>query len=300
MATQIILALCEGPHDVAFICKILKSNGFVSNENTKIPKYPQPMGNIMAQELSKTDIEELNIVTARQNLLPMSTLQKADNYVFLYSMGGDGKKGPRKHILNSLKLSVPEPGEITTDRLPEDTKLSLVYFFDADTKGVAARLTEVIAEIKIVITTIPNTAFPNNGNYGTYEGIKLGSYIFTGADNNTGKLEDILVPLMQLDNDDVFNNANAYLQTHFIEVRTLPLKLSIVSNAVVENRSTKNGDKDFDTKKSIIGIAGQLQRSGKPNTAYISDTDYLTLAKINNNQKCQDIITFFNNFMNNT
>jgi hypothetical protein len=229
----------------------------------------------------------------------MSILQKKDNHVFNNKKGGYGKKAPRKHILSSLKLSVPEPGEITTDRLPEDTQLSLVYFFDADTKGVTVRLNEVIAEMKTVITSIPNTAFPNNGTYGTYEGIKLGCYIFTGIDNENGKLEDILVPLMQLDNEEIFNSADAYIQNHYVERRTLPLNLSVTNNDVVENRSERNGDKDFDVKKSIIGITGQLQRSGKPNTAYISDTDYLTLAKINTNQKCQEIITFFNNFMNN-
>lgn len=299
MATQIILALCEGPHDVAFICKILKTNGFVSNENMKIGKFPPPMGDLMVQEVAKGNIEELNLQQVRQNLLPLNTLYRGDNFVFLYSMGGDGKKEGRKHLLKSISSFVVEPGESSKGRETEDTAFSIVYFFDADNKGVIARLSEVIAEIKTVVTTIPNTAFHTNGTYGTFEGIKLGSYIFTGVDNDKGKLEDILVPLMQSGNDDIFNNANIYLQDHFTEERTLPLKLSIADGVVVENRSAKNGDKDFDTKKSIIGIAGQLQRSGKPNTAYISDTDYLTLIKINGSQKCQEIITFFNNFMNN-
>jgi hypothetical protein len=50
-------------------------------------------------------------------------------------------------------------------------------------------------------------------------------------------------------------------------------------------------------KKSTIGITGQLQRSGKPNTAYVSDTDYLTLAKIEQDQKCQEILQFFKDFI---
>jgi hypothetical protein len=299
MVTQIILALCEGPHDVAFICKILKSSGFVSNEDTKISDFKPPMGKLLSQEVIKTEVRELNLQQVRQNLLPLSTLQNDSTYVFLYSMGGDGKKNSRKHLLKSLRLSVPESGEITTDRLPKDTQLSLVYFFDADTKGVEARLNEVITEISTVITTIPDTAFPNNGSYCTCEGIKLGSYIFTGADNDKGKLEDILMPLMQSENDAIFNNASAYLNSHYVEERTLPLKLSMIDGDVVEDRSTRNGDKDYDFKKSIIGITGQLQRSGKPNTAYISDTDYLTLAKLKNNQKCQDIIVFFKKFINN-
>jgi hypothetical protein len=35
MDIQIIIALCEGPHDVAFLNKIFKTQGFVSNEKSK-------------------------------------------------------------------------------------------------------------------------------------------------------------------------------------------------------------------------------------------------------------------------
>ena len=47
MATQIITVLCEGPHDVAFIAKILKAMGFRSNESTKLGEYPPPMNAIL-------------------------------------------------------------------------------------------------------------------------------------------------------------------------------------------------------------------------------------------------------------
>lgn len=299
MPTQIIIALCEGPHDVAFICKILKSSGFVSNETTKIREFPSPMAALMAQDIVKSNMEELNIQQIRQNVLPINTLRKEDNFVFLYSMGGDGKRNARQDILSKIKAVVREPGEIKKESLPVGTELSLVYFFDADLRGINTRLAEIIAEIRTIITTLPDTAFSANGDYGTYEGIKLGTYIFSGVDNNTGKLEDILIPIMKSGNDDIFDNAETYLNTHFDKTRTFPFKFTIVNNMVTENRSIRGRDTDFDRKKSIIGVTGQLQRSGKANTTYISDTDYLTLAKINSNHKCQDIITFFNNFMNN-
>jgi hypothetical protein len=299
MPTQIIIALCEGPHDVSFINRILKTAGFESNESNKIGGFPPPMGGLLTQEVIKTEVQELNLSQVKQGTLPLNTLQKGDNFIFLYSMHGDGKKIPRQSILTKLKLNVPEPGEIKKERLPEGTMLSVVYFFDADAKGVAARLTEVRNEVREIFTSVPENAFPTNGSYATYESIKLGSYIFTGQDNDKGKLEDILLPLMRTDNVDIFNNANTYIENHYNEERTLPLKLSVVEQTIVENRSNKNKDKDYDLNKSLIGITGQLQRSGKPNTAYISDTDYLNLAKISADQKCQAIITFFNNFMNN-
>ena len=54
MATQILAVLCEGHHDVAFITKILKSNGFKTNEREKIGSYPIPMNNILKSEFTVT------------------------------------------------------------------------------------------------------------------------------------------------------------------------------------------------------------------------------------------------------
>ncbi len=130
--------------------------------------------------------------------------------------------------------------------------------------------------------------------------MKIGAYIFTGLDNNLGKLEDILLPLMKVNNDGIFSSAESFLDANHDISRTFPLKLSKdAAGTIIETRSVKNKDTDFDRIKSVIGIAGQLQRSGKPNTAYISDTDYLTLTKINENEKCRAIIAFFNEFLQN-
>ena len=298
MATQIIIALCEGPHDVSFICKLLKANGFKSNESKKLIDFPPPMGALMSQEVVKTNVEELNIQQIGNNILPKNTLEKDENYVFLYSIGGDGiKVAFRQNILKSIKGFVIEPGEAKRGRETANTLFSIAYLFDADAKGVNVRLGEVEAEIKTIISTLPNATFTVNGQFATCEGIKLGAYIFTGSDNNTGKLEDILMPLLKSGNEVIFDNAETYLDTNFDQTRTFPLKLSIANNVVTENRSARVKDTDFDRQKSIIGITGQVQRSGKPNTVYISDTDYLTLAKINGNQKCQEILAFFNSFI---
>ena len=50
---------------------------------------------------------------------------------------------------------------------------------------------------------------------------------------------------------------------------------------------------NFDKDKSIINIAGQLQKSGKANTVIITDTDYITKDKIKNDEICNEIINTF-------
>lgn len=297
MAIQIIIALCEGPHDVAFLTRIFKCIGYISIENKKLNEFPNPMDKLMSQEVTHTRVEELNFQEIRNNILPSNTIQKDDNYVFLFSMHGDGKKEPRKKILRNLRLNVREEGEIKNDRPDANTQLSVIYFFDSDNKGITRRLLEISNEIKEVLPSIPSTAFNTNGALSTIEGIKIGCYVFTGTDNNTGTLEDILIPIMYEHNEKIFENAGKYLKDNYDDSRLFPLKLTNEDGVTTEIRSTKRNEKfDFNEKKSLLGVVGQLQKSGKANTICISDTDYLNLHKIQVSPKCKEIIEFINKF----
>ncbi len=298
MATQIIIALCEGPHDVSFINRILKSAGFISNEQKKLNQFPTPMDKLMASEFIKTDVEQLNLQELRKGVLPTHTLQKEDNWVFLYSMGGDSKKENRKTIINNLKANIRQAGEIKGDRGNDNTQFSVLYIFDADNKGVNTRLAEVVNEVKQVFPALTENIFPTNSTSATVENIKIGCHIITGADNNTGKLEDILMPLLREGSEQIYDGAVTYLQTYFDDARLFPLKLSINAEVTSEVRSAKNGDKlKYDEQKSIVGVIGQLQKSGGSNTVCIGQTDYLNLKKIQANQKCIEFVNFINNFI---
>ena len=82
MATQIITVLCEGLHDVAFICKILKSIGFKANEHLPLHQYPEPINSLLEQEAIKANVSELNVQTVREVFLPSNSLVKGDNYIW--------------------------------------------------------------------------------------------------------------------------------------------------------------------------------------------------------------------------
>lgn len=298
MATQILTILCEGPHDVAFVIRILKVNGFKSNENTKIGEYPKPFDQFLVNEASKTDVEQLNLTEVRRNLLPSNVLKKDEVFIFLYSLEGDGKREPRIRILKELRSFITEEGEY--ERMPKDTNLSLLYFFDADDKGVNNRLSDINAEVREALPEIAVDPFQRNGDSFMVTKLKIGAFIFTNDTNDKGTLEDVLLPLMIEDNQVIFDAATAFLKSQFDDSRLFPLKLKIdaVTSTISESRSSKAGDKaNFDDKKSLIGTIGQLQRSGKSNVVCISDCDFLSLDKIIKNVKCQEITTFFNHFI---
>lgn len=299
MATQIIIALCEGPHDVAFLNKIIKTTGFVSNDKSKLEDYPRPMSDILISEATKADVEGLNIQEVRQSLLPAYTLVKEDVHILLYVMGGDGKSEKRKDFAKKILSTIIQPGEIKGGRKTHNVTFGIVYFFDSDDRGIENRVNAIKSELNQVIGLIPDNELVNNGSFGLYGGIKLGSYIFSGDNNNTGKLEDILIPIMHENNTEIFEGASKFLNDFHDEERLFPLKLNLSQEQIGEERSQRAKDRyKYDRTKSLIGTVGQLQQSGGANTVCIGFTDYLTLNKIQRNQKCQDILQFLDGFIN--
>jgi hypothetical protein len=99
MAKQLVIVLCEGPHDVAFLVRILKCEGFESNEKTKIGDFPSPLNDLLKQEAQKADVERLNLQEISKVLLPFKTLKRDENYLFFYALGGDGKKAERQKMI---------------------------------------------------------------------------------------------------------------------------------------------------------------------------------------------------------
>ena len=213
----------------------------------------------------------------RQALLPANTLQRAENYVFLYSMGGDSKILVNSQpILEKFISFIPKEEGGFDEALPKGTSLSVLFFLDADKKGIDKRVEELNSEINSNFGVRP---FDDHKKVILFNKIKLGAFVFTGLDNKEGKLEDILVPLMAKDNEEIFDNAQKYLTENALPERVKKQKLK------------------YDETKSMIGVAGQLQRSGMSNVVCIGQTDYLTLEKIHTNTKCQEIITFFEEFI---
>ncbi len=291
--SQLITTFCEGPHDVAFINRILKCIGYKSYDACKIGELPIPFNQLILQEAKKSNIENLNLIELRRGFLPSKVMVKDNNFIFLYSIGGDSKKEIREKMLQDLLSFVPSPGEISS--IPENTELSVVYLFDADQKGVQKRIEELNNEISNGFNNKISSEFKTNASFQTLASIKLGVFVFTGDDNNQGTLEDILIPLMCKDNESIFDEAMSFIDTNHKEERLYPLKVQKQDDLITEKRSERKRDMfKFQYEKSLIGTVGQLQCSGKSNVVCINDSDYLTLDKIKSNAKCIEILDFLN------
>lgn len=271
MQTQIITILCEGPHDVAFLTKILKTTGFVSHERVTLDEYPVPFNSFLINSTIKVNVSELNLQEVRQVLLPSNVLKFENTYLFLYSMGSISKVCNNQEILKSLLAFVSKEGEIP--RLPQETKLGIVYFIDADNDGVTANLKKLNDGLMSIFNKV---IFQVHNEIVHIDGVQLGNFIFTGDDGETGNLEDILIPLMKEGNEKIFEDAFDFLTYH--------------SNNLENQR-------DYDLGKGTIGTVGQLQKSGMANAVIIGQTNYITQEKVGKSEKCQEINHFFSRYV---
>lgn len=285
---NIVFVLCEGPHDVAFLYRILKAIGF-ETYSEKIKNFPAPLNDFISQSVQRIAVEEMKLEEIRQRPIPSEVLIYRNQTLFLmYSVHGDSKKPIREEIIKSITAFIPtDPDELNP---LEGLHLALLYFFDADNVGVSARLSEVKTELHEFLGRTPgDETFMDNGSVHIIDTITYGAYIFAGGEGK-GKLEDILLPLMIEENEEIFEKAVQYLELKDNN-RLKKLKIAERDGLFVESRT---GEKlKFDLAKSEICIAGQLQNSGKSNVVIIKDCDYITLHKIQASPACREIIAFF-------
>lgn len=287
MANNTIFILTEGDHDSAFLYRILKANGFKSYKN-KIKDYPIPLNSFLKTDIINVSIQEVKIQQARTRFLPYYVMQSGDNLIFIYSIGGDTKNEIRTALVSSLNaFNVEDEDDLAIQALP-NTTMAVLYFFDADDKGTDFRMAQIIDEIK---PAFPKFTFKENSNYKAYEfhqieDLKIGAYVFRELAEDKGMLEDIMLPLMQEDNVDIFDAAEVFLSTN----KTCTLFKDKLQYDDTGTILKKVNTVRYSHRKSLIGTVGQLQKSGMSNAVCISQTDYLSNSKILSNETCKEIV----------
>ncbi len=263
---KIYIYLCEGPHDVAFLYKILKVCSYKDSFGSiPIKDLPFPFNSHFASILKNFEYQSGNLFG--KPALP-TILGIDNNFVLLYGVGGITKVAETKIIINNY-IALLNSSTLNPDR---NIEVSIAFIIDADDKGIENRTMEIrknYSDIFIDLDNLKHNSIITNVHFS-----KIGLYIFS-SQNQLGKLEDIIFPLMKIDNEMIFDNADIYFQSHFDEKRV--------------KKSNK-----VDKSKSVIGIVGQLQYSGIANNSIIKQTDYLTDKKISEDLKCQEIIEFIN------
>jgi len=273
---KIIIAFCEGQHDIAFLSKILFVDGFVPYKK-KIKDFIKPLNKQYETELSKKEIADKKLGFQSEHMVPSVALYKDENVlVLLHNLNGDGKVRERKQILDMYQNIQSEDDDFTKEL---NLNFRYLYFFDADDKGIITRVDEINSELDLSDKLEHNKV-------NTIEAKEWGCYVFH-KDENSGDLEDILLDLMTPDNESIFTNSISFLENNKLNEDR---QKEFICNATDEKY--KEGIK-FKEKKSIISVAGQLQFSSMNNSVIIANSDYIKKSDISSNSHCVDISKLF-------
>ena len=264
-----------------------------TNHKVAVRDYPFPLNEIIRTGISSVPIEELNMEVARSRFLPSYVMKKNDDIISIYRVGGDSRAKIRIDFVKRVgALNKPDLDAI---QALKDTQISVLFFFDADDKGIEERIVQIKSELK---QSFPESEAEDvekltNKEILAVEDINIGGFVFAERGKDIGLLEDILIPLMKRENEDIFDAAEAFLDIH---ESTALFKGKVKYDAKGEKK--KVNEKKYTHEKSLVGTVGQLQASGKSNTVCISDTDYLTDDKIKADSTCIDIFAFIQKSLN--
>ena len=279
---KVTIVFCEGDHDIAILTKILLVHGYEPYRK-KVKDFPIALSNMYFGILSNKTIEDSEFKPQRPNKgIPYVTLHKDDELVVFHNLGGDG------NIDNGSATSIMTDYNDLNDEVIrkisnyEKISFKFLYFLDSDDKGVDFRLSQIKDILDLEFIELNKLV--NKGDY------SVGCYVFhdSSHDLKHGKLEDLLIDLMKLGNDSIFDKSVDFIDNNKLDSCRQRKLVCCYS----EDDSYK-GSVQFKKEKSIISIAGQLQFSGSSNSVIIANSDYIRSEDIINNDYCNDIMELF-------
>ena len=224
---NITILFCEGPHDTAFLYRILKTKCY-KVFNKRLLDLPNIVGKFIESKNKAEEYDNLKVNVLRNEFLPYRILIKEERLILLYSLGGDkdGSKdenNKRLIILNHFFTDISENVEISgnygesfTSSSSEGTsyRYNFLFFYDADNdKDEKINITNKYLEKLSLEYTVSHNEIHKDEYY------SFGVYIFSD-DQDKGALENILFDIMKTGNEEIFNEANTYYDRNFDKDRT--------------------------------------------------------------------------------
>lgn len=209
---RVLFVFCEGPHDAQFIGRILKDSGQYTEFKESLKNYPVPLKGYLNTKFKNQNIDEIRIGKPKHPLVPACVYHNVDrnSLILPISMGGMDKTEDTKTLFNEIKNSFALDILIRPESTVEN--FSVLFLYDSDSRGI------------VDTTTLFNKRFYDCFPDGTYispnlwtkiNEYRLGLFIFTGADGDTGTLEDNIVELFRNSDTSLVSAAQIFVSEKF-------------------------------------------------------------------------------------
>lgn len=279
--TKVIIGLCEGDHDVAFLTKLLTFNGF--NRSEKIIGLPERLKAIFTRKFQQLidTTSDSNLVDPFDHTLPQRILKKDSTIVLLHNYKGVSDLSKLKDIVKQYNDANNSNSNAFNEGINPPFSIEFVLTTDADNIGVERQTVNLKQQLDIDLK--------HNKTISDRDGVEWKLYVFHDPETNKGELEDILLDLMKLGNEATFADCKEFLTNH---PKSNCNKKMFYFCQASNTEKYRKGNR-FKNKKSLIGLAGNLQLSGFSNDAIIRTSDLIKKKDMDQHQQCQEIIKLF-------
>lgn len=187
---------CEGPHDMAFLAKLIKGLDITDDEIKTVSDLPDAIKNIVTSAIGNLDNDSIRIDKPLRVFFPNKVFALSDNqFVCIFSTGG---KDSLQAALKNIKTSKFLIGRVKTTGIET---VRHAFVLDADYKllengadnpqgGIINTLRNLSTEIQGTVTDF--VAFSNHATWQKTSHGQIGNFIFTDASKEEGTLEDLL------------------------------------------------------------------------------------------------------------
>jgi len=139
---RVFVAICEGPHDAAFIGKVLRSNGYELNTG-RVDGFPYPINDMIKSAIKKAamDVDHIDQGISKP-IIPRYVYMGNNSVVCIHSIGGlENTKTIGYYIIDTYEL-YSEQLELTGN-VDNVEGITYLVFCDADNEGVEKRIAQI-------------------------------------------------------------------------------------------------------------------------------------------------------------
>ncbi len=218
---SVLLAFCEGQHDVAFVSNVMKHFFGFKREKWKFSEYPAPFNELFRGTVEEHAIQDFGLDDDKP-FLPSQVLSKDDRVILLFGCGGD-RSDKVKRLLSKAAPLLENAKVFPGDAVTIATQARYLFIYDADVNGLKKIHQQTLENFAVINTVFDGeemevnwlpawVADEENPFAATYNDKAI--YVW-GSSPECGTLEDLLYPLFEESQPTLFAQASQATDTMF-------------------------------------------------------------------------------------
>lgn len=286
--SDVHLMFCEGPHDAAFLNRLLKKKLDFAKAELKLSELPPPISNVLQQSVKTRAAEDLRLDLAKKFFLPDYLVERDKILVMIFNYGGSNRQISISQFLEKVFLLLNTPAFAAGGQPYGLPKFTFAVFADADSVGLEAVRGQISEDLK----TIGGAAWLS-GDWRIFKDTKaatqdtefgsVAAYIWKKSDEDNGTLEDVVLEC--LCNDQGLQQTMNFLDKRFNWVAPADATPEAIC-AVSAKRL-----------KAAFCVEGQRKKPGGSLAVVLDQTELLNKDCMDNSPAVKDCVKFLKSWI---